>query len=219
MTAQEIRRFGIEAAGRFYGTYMAVVEDNSEYNTRGKLRVRVIDVVGPRQISAIAYYKGVVGKGMGLHWVPKVGEVVFVEFRKGLMAYPFWSHSFYAKGEKNDEFTADEIAFTFPDGTYVKNNHKDNALEIVHKSGYSYQVDDSGISQGNEKKQSITSRGLQWDDEHLAKSSAVEQSFNDVIDIINTVSSAMDSIIPGFSGTLKPFILKLKQDIKNLPTT
>jgi hypothetical protein len=202
MTAQEIRRFGIEAAGRFYGTYMGIVEDNSEYNNRGKLSVRVIDAVGPRNIIIPAYHKGVVGKGMGLHWVPEVGDVVFVEFRKGQSVYPYWSHSFYAKGDKKDSFTKDDIAFLFPGGTYIKNNHKDGILEIVHKSGYTYKIDDQGISQGKDKLQTITEAGLKWEDSNLTKSEVVEQSFKDVLDIVNAVTTALSTLVPGLGATL-----------------
>jgi uncharacterized protein involved in type VI secretion and phage assembly len=83
---------------RYFGKYTAFVNDNSDPENRGRLRLQVPSVLGPI-ISGWALpcapYGGV--QGQGIFFVPDVGAGVWVEFEGGDPDYPIWVGTFWSK--------------------------------------------------------------------------------------------------------------------------
>jgi uncharacterized protein involved in type VI secretion and phage assembly len=79
----------------FYGKYRGIVTDNEDPNRRGRLRVRVQDVLGDQEsgwaLPAVPY----AGDGVGLYLIPPVGTFVWVEFEHGDPDYPIWTGCFW----------------------------------------------------------------------------------------------------------------------------
>jgi len=219
MTDAQIRQFGLEYTGRFYASYFAVVTDNTNFDDRGQLTVKPTDISGATANPILVYQKGFISKGMGIHWIPEKGDIVFIEFRKGFNRSPYWTGSFYAKGEKPRGLTKDDIAFTFPDGTQIKNDHKKHVLEIKHKGGYTVTLDEDGIVSGKDKPLSIDSKGLQWDSDPLLKGPITKDQISSLADMVEILSSALTSFGVPTDGAIKPLIAKLRVDINNLYTT
>ncbi len=161
-----IRRFGLEFTQRYYGTYLAVVIDISEIADEGKLHLKVTDITGPTNKTILAYQKGLVSKDMGIHWVPAVGDIVWVEFRKGNPLYPYWEGSFYAKKERpKTKLTPDDIGFIFPDGTIAYNNSKDGIFKVLHSSG---------------KEISISKDGFMYNEDNLLKGPDTHKALEEI---------------------------------------
>ena len=216
----KIRRQGLEFTGRYYGTYMAIVIENKDFADRGKLVVRPSDISGVVNFGLECYYKGIVGKGMGVHWVPSKGDVVFIEFRRGNKAMAYWSHSFYARKEKPEGLGLNDIGFTFPDGTFVSNNHEENTLTIKHMDGSEVVVSTDGVSIGKSKPITIGDKGLKYNGEYLLKGPATVSELSSLADMIQLISDGLSAtagytVVPAIKALLIPY----KVDIKNLDTT
>lgn len=84
---------------RFYGKYRAFVKDNADPERRGRLRLSIPSVLGPDVVSGWALPCAPYGgrDGRGFFFVPEVDDGVWVEFEAGLVDYPVWVGTFWAK--------------------------------------------------------------------------------------------------------------------------
>jgi len=216
----QIRKYGLEFTGRYYGIYMSIVLDNSEFSDRGKLTVKPVDATGTRATSLICFQKGLVSEGMGVHWVPRKGDVVWVEFRKGNPGKAYWTDSFYAKGEKKDTMGTDDIGFQFPDGSFVKNNHKDSILTIHHKQGWDIVIDNEGVHVNGDKTLGLTKAGLKYQSEPLLKGPASQSELSLLADMVKVISTGLNAtqgaaVVPALEALLQTY----KANLDNLYTT
>jgi uncharacterized protein involved in type VI secretion and phage assembly len=83
----------------FYGKFRGVVTDNRDPKALGRIRAKVPDVLGDNQsgwaMPAVPY----AGDGVGLHLLPPVDALVWVEFEHGDADYPVWTGGFWAQGQ------------------------------------------------------------------------------------------------------------------------
>ncbi|MGE5205784.1 MAG: phage baseplate assembly protein V, partial [Chlamydiota bacterium] len=83
---------------RFYGKYRAFVADNADQENRGRLRLRIPDVLGNDVVSGWALpcapYGGTAGQGF--FYIPDKDAGVWVEFEQGNLDYPIWVGTFWA---------------------------------------------------------------------------------------------------------------------------
>jgi hypothetical protein len=84
---------------RFYGKYRAFVVDNADPENRGRLRLRVPSVMGNDVVTGWALpcapYGGTAGTGF--FYIPENDAGVWAEFESGLLEYPVWVGTFWAK--------------------------------------------------------------------------------------------------------------------------
>src|SRR5215510_12631558 len=84
---------------RYYGKYRAFVSDNADPEYRGRLRLRIPAVLGENVVSGWALpcapYGG--SNGQGFFFIPENNAGVWVEFEAGLLDYPVWVGTFWAK--------------------------------------------------------------------------------------------------------------------------
>jgi hypothetical protein len=84
---------------RFYGKYRAFVKDNADPEKRGRLRLTIPSVLGPEVVSGWALpcapYGGHADRGF--FFIPEVDDGVWAEFEGGLLEYPVWVGTFWAK--------------------------------------------------------------------------------------------------------------------------
>jgi uncharacterized protein involved in type VI secretion and phage assembly len=85
---------GSSATGRFIGKFRAIVADNNDPEQRGRLKLKIPDVLGTDVLStwaeACTPLAGPGGKAMGVYMVPPVNAGVWVEFEQGDPDYPVW---------------------------------------------------------------------------------------------------------------------------------
>lgn len=99
-----LQKLGMEYIGRYYSIYRGIVIDNEDPEHLGRILVHVPSVQSG--LRAWARCKAFVGfNHAGVKFItPKIGDVVFVEFEKGLPLYPIWSYHGWALEETPEEF-------------------------------------------------------------------------------------------------------------------
>lgn len=87
--------------GRFYGKYRALVVENADPDNRGRLKLKIPDILGNEVVSAWALpcapYGGAANQGF--FFIPEVDASVWVEFESGRLDNPIWVGSFWGTGE------------------------------------------------------------------------------------------------------------------------
>lgn len=114
---------GMEALGRYYGVYRAVVLDNVDKNNTGKLYIAIPHIQTGIQVWASPKSIGG-GLSYGFKYLtPPKGEFVWVEFEYGDPARPVWSYHPWARGEMPPELRSpDVIGIVTPKGHFVTLN-------------------------------------------------------------------------------------------------
>jgi hypothetical protein len=85
---------------RYYGKYRAVVTDNQDPNSLGRLMVKVPSLMGENELGwAMPCFPYGGGSDRGFYMVPEVGDGVWVEFEAGNLSYPIWSGTWWGNGE------------------------------------------------------------------------------------------------------------------------
>lgn len=129
---------------RFYGKYQGFVADNADPHKRGRLRLRIPDVLGPDVISGWAEpcfaYGG--GPDYGHFSIPPLATAsdgksyttgVWVEFRGGDLQYPIWTGTFFGAPGGTSEAPGDDAA---PDvDVHVMRSHAGHGLVMVDTTG------------------------------------------------------------------------------------
>lgn len=84
-----------DGCATFYGKYRGVVTDNKDPDKRGRIKAKVLDVLGERDsgwaLPALPY----AGNGVGLYLIPPLDASVWVEFEHGDPDYPIWTGCFW----------------------------------------------------------------------------------------------------------------------------
>lgn len=105
MVEELLARLVEKVEGRFYGKYRAQVVDNDDPEKRGRLKLSIPSVLGNDVVSGWALpcapYGGAADQGF--FFIPEIDSSVWVEFEAGLLDYPIWVGTFWAKPGGNSE--------------------------------------------------------------------------------------------------------------------
>jgi len=105
MVEELLARLVEKVESRFYGKYRALVVDNADPEKRGRLKLKIPSVLGNDVVSAWALpcapYGGAADQGF--YFIPEIDSAVWVEFESGLLDYPIWVGTFWAKPGGNSE--------------------------------------------------------------------------------------------------------------------
>jgi hypothetical protein len=83
----------------FYGRYRGVVTDNRDPLMLGRIRAKVLDVLGDQDSGWALPSVPYAGNGVGLFLIPPTNTSVWIEFEHGDPDYPVWVGCFWAQGE------------------------------------------------------------------------------------------------------------------------
>lgn len=132
--------YGLEFFGRYYSNYRGFVIDNND--PQGLNRVKVVcPSLIPDDKGQWAFPKGQWGSnGFGVQILPKVGDMIFLEFDHGNLDYPIWSFAGYGENEKPEEFNKPEIiGMKTPSGHVVLIDDSDEwKIQIKSKTSSEY---------------------------------------------------------------------------------
>ena len=99
MLDERVSRLIDRSEHRYHGKYRAFVADNADPENRGRLRLRVPSVLGEDILTGWALpcapYGGAAGQGF--FFVPDQDAGVWAEFEGGLLEFPIWVGTFWAK--------------------------------------------------------------------------------------------------------------------------
>jgi len=104
----KIKKFGIENVfRRYYSIYPGVIVSDEDPKKRGRVRVKVPDIMG--DVELVNWAEPILlsaGKNFGVFYPPKIGDYVWVQFRLGDVSAPVYMGGWWGKDEK-PEFLSD----------------------------------------------------------------------------------------------------------------
>lgn len=139
-----IQERGLEAVGRFYSKYRAIVVDNKDPDDIQNLMVVIPSIHdGIRTWARPKSQQGGIKYGMK-YLTPMVGEVVWVEFEKGNPLKPLWSFHGWAIDETPNELKEnDTLGIVTPQGNKIFLKDDDGKLSISINKEVSIGVKDN----------------------------------------------------------------------------
>lgn len=118
---------------KYYGKYRGVVTNNNDPKGAGRIKVRVPSITGDNETKWCLPCLPYVGGGHGNIFIPRVGDVVWIEFERGDKGYPIWTGCWLPT---NNKLIGDTIIKT-PDGTL---HFRDGDIWFTNSIGNSISV-------------------------------------------------------------------------------
>jgi len=104
---ENIRQFGLEYYGRYYGTYRGIVVSNIDETNRGLIFVSVPAISGDDVLAYEAFPKmPFAGADHGMFFPPEEGETIYVQFENGGPQFPIYEGGWW----KSPNDTAGSVA-------------------------------------------------------------------------------------------------------------
>jgi len=157
----------MSAQEKYWGKYRGTVSSNADPEQRGRIQVKVPDVLGEEDstwaLPAVPY----AGKNVGLFLVPPEDALVWVEFEQGDPDYPIWTGCFWAEGEAPaSPGTADMKVLKTGAGTVTINDTQgQESITIETSGGLKIVMDQNGIELSNSaQKIELTSDAVSIND-------------------------------------------------------
>ncbi len=152
---KNLRQFGLERYGRYYGTYRGIVHNNQDPEKRGRLQLEVPNVYGRDVYKYWALPKAMpAGNDKGFFFIPEKGDTVWVVFEAGDPKVPIWEHGWWRNDENPARNTEDypNVHTWSWDGNRYELDKTNGLLRIVAKDGQVIEVNKEGISLGSKDK-------------------------------------------------------------------
>lgn len=156
----DLFKLGLERFGLYYSTYIGFVVDNEDPEGYGRLKLRIPIVTGTKTFNYWAWQKGnFSGVGYGSQCIPKIGDMVMVEFEMGNARKPIWTYGHFGKNKdtnvKEKPEALSEVTnywFKTPSGHLVEFDDKEGSPEIriTHKDGLKQIIKTADIFHGND---------------------------------------------------------------------
>lgn len=204
MIGSIIQDRGLEAFGRFYSSYRGIVVDDKDPDNLGRLKVVVPEISLDRP--DWAFPKGIHGGiDNGFKYLtPKIGSIVWVEFKNGDLLYPIWSYHGWAKGEIPEELKDnDTLGIVTPGNHKIILKDKEGILYISlsNKEGeevFSCTVDKGVLTlKGDSINLLDAVHGIPLVDKLVEKLNTLESQLND---LKTKITAATTSVKPGDGG-------------------
>ena len=152
-----LTRFGLEYFGLYYSKYRAFVVSNEDPEGLSRLKLLIPHIDDKKPLQRWVAPCGVFGGlNYGVQVLPQKGDTVYVEFEKGKLSDPLWSHGYFGKDEKpKDRRNPKQFYFISPGGHEVLIDDEKNTLKVSVKNGPSFYInkDTTFIGKDDSKKQ------------------------------------------------------------------
>lgn len=191
--------------GRYYSTYRGFVHSNEDPENLNRLQILVPHINPSVPDETWAYPKNnYAGKGYGINLIPKIGDLVWVDYEFGDPDYPVWSHGHYAEEEKPEEFSdKDSIGIKTPRGSLIIfNEMKDKeSISIKLKDYKDYITIDLDLLTLESKEIKIGEGAEEWS----LKGETVQKKFEDLAKEVSDIANALATHGHGGNGASPPF--------------
>lgn len=146
-----IKQFGVEALGRYYGVYTAIVARDQDPEGMARVLVSVPEVFPKDQVRWARPLNMVGGQGHGAQVLPAVNDWINVMFLNGDPQFPLWIHGGYAKGQKPPEFESNLVSgFKTLGGTLIQVDDETNTVTVKTPNGKPFTISDDGVKLGED---------------------------------------------------------------------
>lgn len=224
---------GLEALGRYYGTYRGIVIKEADLQNRIEVTIPSIS-----KGKVLAYPLGQQGsQDSGFKWFsPSPGQIVYIQFLQGELAYPVWSYHGWGKDEVPSEFNSNNIAgFKSKRGHLITIDEEEGELSLIitnptdqEKEVFNLTINKSGITldvlEGDEATTSIgigeevildTVKNVKINsekdiifnkgEEGLPLASKLATKMSDIENDLNTLRAALKLGAPGVAAIVSTF--------------
>ena len=136
-------------SGRFVGKFPAIVVDNADPKTLGRLRVQVPEVFGEETTGWCLPCSPYAGEGVGLAAVPPAGSLVYVECTGGdPTRVPIWSGGSWPDGAGVPDAGPEALVLTTPAGHRIvlRDTSGSETVEVEAASGAKLTLGGDGVA-------------------------------------------------------------------------
>lgn len=138
---------GTESIGLFLSIYRALVTRNDDPENMGRIQVIIPGIIEEELNLWIFPTGNFGGKNYGVHVMPPVGSVVYIQFELGDPSKPLWQHGYHANGDIPEEYgRPDHYWFMTPGGATVEIDDEKKEITINDHNGNSIEVNENGVS-------------------------------------------------------------------------
>jgi uncharacterized protein involved in type VI secretion and phage assembly len=116
---ERIARFIERNENKHWGKYRAIVADRNDPEQLGRLKLRVPSLLADASTGWAWPAAPYAGADVGFFFVPRVGDVVWVEFAEGELEHPIWTGCAWAKPGGQSE-VPQEAQTSYPDQSVIK---------------------------------------------------------------------------------------------------
>jgi hypothetical protein len=159
------------------------------------------------------------GTNYGTQCLPQKGDTVWVEFEFGRLKNPVWSHGFWGKEEKPEEFKSTKVyGFKSPAGHYVTIDDENSIIRVTQSNGVSIVINKEGyfIAKDESKLQPLV-----LGDELQTQLNAEKARVTGIINAIKNATPIVDnsgaglqaSIVLGLTTLQEPDYSNIKSEI------
>ncbi|MEM9332929.1 MAG: phage baseplate assembly protein V [Pseudomonadota bacterium] len=152
---------------RYFGKYRGIVESNEDPLARGRLQVRVPNVMGSQLVWAnpcVPY----AGNGVGFFALPPEQTGVWIEFEGGDTNFPIWVGCFWAENQVENSEAKPGIKTLRTDGAVLKFDDDNGVVTIETGDGTTLTIGGGEIkleandvsAQANGKKMALNASGF-----------------------------------------------------------
>lgn len=137
---------GLESFGRHYSTYRGYVLDNRDQTGLNKLFVYVPHISGLKKQGNWAYPKAVPNE---LNLLPKIGDMVWVEFEHGDYRYPVWTYSNQiqeVRKKTNPVVPPGDLKWKTERGHEIWIKDQEDEVHVKHSNGTIVKIDNEGVN-------------------------------------------------------------------------
>lgn len=143
--SEELMREVLEAQqGRFFGKYRGIVQDNFDKRRRGRLKIKVPQVLGNTEVWALPCVP-YAGKDVGFFAMPDKGTGVWVEFEAGDPTYPIWTGCVWKEGDISAADADPSIKFFKTKKFTLRVDDSSGEIRIEDQSGSQIVITTTGM--------------------------------------------------------------------------
>jgi uncharacterized protein involved in type VI secretion and phage assembly len=144
---------------KYWGKWRGLVTSNDDPENRGRIQVKVPDVLGDNDSTWALPCVPYAGSQVGLFLVPPEDALVWVEFEQGNPDYPIWTGCFWAEGDVPEGAgKADVKMLKTSIGTLtIDDSDGSSSITIETTDGLKIVMDSNGISLSNSSQKIVLS--------------------------------------------------------------
>jgi uncharacterized protein involved in type VI secretion and phage assembly len=183
---ERIARFIERNENKYWGKYRAIVAERNDPERLGRLKLRVPSLLADAVTGWAWPAAPYAGADVGIFFVPKVGDLVWVEFAEGELEHPIWTGCAWAKPRGQSE-VPQEAQTSYPDQSVIKtasgqiviisDASGSEKIVIRSKSGCEIEVDPNS-NRVTVRAGEVVVRGAGGVTEELATKTFVQQVFD-----------------------------------------